>query len=78
MDTLELYRDADRDWRWRLVAKNGRILADSAEGYRRKRDALKGAGRVVGVGELDDHPVIPGHTYPRTGTVRVVETLTTP
>lgn len=25
-------------WRWRLVARNGRIMADSAEGYARKQN----------------------------------------
>lgn len=28
-----IYEDAAYDWRWRLVAANGRIIADSAEGY---------------------------------------------
>lgn len=27
------YVDASRQWRWRLVALNGRIIADSGEGY---------------------------------------------
>ena len=27
-------------WRWRLIARNGRILAVSAEGYNNRRDAL--------------------------------------
>jgi uncharacterized protein YegP (UPF0339 family) len=25
-------------WRWRLVASNGQIMADSAEGYARKQN----------------------------------------
>jgi uncharacterized protein YegP (UPF0339 family) len=44
--TLEIYRDARREWRWRLKASNGRILADSGEGYRRKSSAIHGARRV--------------------------------
>jgi uncharacterized protein YegP (UPF0339 family) len=43
---LEIYRDARREWRWRLKASNGRILADSGEGYRRKSSAVQGARRV--------------------------------
>lgn len=43
---LELYRDAGRDWRWRLKASNGRILADSGEGYRRRNAACKAMSRV--------------------------------
>ncbi len=30
---FEIYRDAAREWRWRLRAGNGRIIADSGEGY---------------------------------------------
>ena len=43
---LELYRDAGRDWRWRLKASNGRILADSGEGYCRRAAACKALARV--------------------------------
>ena len=39
---LEIYRDANREWRWRLRAANGRIVADSGEGYRRRVSALRG------------------------------------
>lgn len=30
----------DRQWRWQAVARNGKILADSGEGYQRKADML--------------------------------------
>ena len=30
---VETYEDASANFRWRLVASNGRIIADSAEGY---------------------------------------------
>lgn len=30
---IEVYQDAAAEWRWRLVARNGKIIADSAEGY---------------------------------------------
>ncbi|AMV38097.1 YegP family protein [Planctomyces sp. SH-PL62] len=33
-----LYRDIAGEFRWRLVASNGRILADSGEGYKNKTD----------------------------------------
>lgn len=29
------------EWRWRLRAKNGRIIADSGEGYVHRRDARR-------------------------------------
>lgn len=35
---FHLYKDRSRQWRWRLQAANGQIVADSAEGYTRKRD----------------------------------------
>jgi len=35
-NTFTVYRDRKREWRWRLTAPNGRILADSGEGYKRK------------------------------------------
>lgn len=82
MDTLELYREHDGDYRWRYVASNGDILADSGEGYRRKRSALKGAGRALGLvaDPGSDAPIVPGNTYqhPDGRTVKVIETLTTP
>lgn len=39
--TIWLYRDSRGEWRWRLQAANGRITADSAEGYRRRSGAYK-------------------------------------
>ena len=44
---FELYRDKRGDWRWRVVAANGRVLADSGEGYSRRCDALRGAERTA-------------------------------
>jgi uncharacterized protein YegP (UPF0339 family) len=35
-----LYKDRDGEWRWSLRAKNGRIVAASAEGYNSKRHAI--------------------------------------
>ena len=42
---FELYRDQDR-WRWRLVAPNGRVLAESGEAYRRRSDAYQSLLRM--------------------------------
>ena len=33
---FEIYRDAKGEYRWRFVAPNGRIMADSGEGYKTK------------------------------------------
>lgn len=35
-----IYKDRKGEFRWRLCAGNGRIMADSGEGYRTKRGAL--------------------------------------
>ena len=50
-DTITLYRAPD-GWRWRYTASNGRILADSGQGYSRRADAVRGACRVAGAGDL--------------------------
>lgn len=46
MNRYEIYRDKRGTWRWRLVAKNQKIVADSAEGYQTRRSALRAAERV--------------------------------
>lgn len=33
MMKVQIYEDREKQWRWRAVAANGRIIADSAEGY---------------------------------------------
>ena len=33
MMKFEIYKDKKIQWRWRLVAKNGKIVADGGEGY---------------------------------------------
>ncbi len=44
--TFEVYRDAGKDWRWRLRHQNGRIIAESGEGYEAKADAMNGIDAV--------------------------------
>jgi uncharacterized protein YegP (UPF0339 family) len=34
--TARIYRDRSRQWRWTLFAQNGRKLANSGEGYKRR------------------------------------------
>jgi len=54
---LEIYRDAKREWRWRLRASNGRIVADSGEGYRRRAAAYEAVKRVRSI-LAGDVPVV--------------------
>jgi uncharacterized protein YegP (UPF0339 family) len=46
---FEVYQDASDEWRWRLLARNGNIIADSAEGYSSKISALNGVDTVRSV-----------------------------
>ncbi len=41
-----IYRDSKKEWRWRLKASNGKIIADSGEGYKRKFDCIACTARV--------------------------------
>ncbi len=38
---VELYQDGRNEWRWRIVARNGKILSASTESYKRKFDCLR-------------------------------------
>jgi uncharacterized protein YegP (UPF0339 family) len=44
---IELYCARNGEWRWRLVAPNGRIVADSAEGYETKPGARRSIANLV-------------------------------
>ena len=54
---LEIYRDGRREWRWRLKASNGRIVADSGEGYRRRASVYEAVRRVKSI-LVGDVPVV--------------------
>ena len=43
---FEVYKDKAGEWRWRLRASNGKIIADSGEGYINKQDCEYGIGLV--------------------------------
>ena len=38
--TFQVFRDAKGEWRWRLLAGNGRRIAGSGEGYRSRAACL--------------------------------------
>jgi uncharacterized protein YegP (UPF0339 family) len=42
MGKFQLYRDGRQEYRWRLRARNNRIIADSGEGYVHKADCEHG------------------------------------
>ena len=43
---FEVYQDAAKEFRWRLKAANGEILATAGEGYKAKDDCKKGVERI--------------------------------
>lgn len=53
---FHIYQDARGEWRWHLKARNGRIVADSGEGYVRQGNAVRAAETVR---EVIRHHVAP-------------------
>jgi uncharacterized protein YegP (UPF0339 family) len=41
-----VYKDSSGEWRWRLKAANGKVLADSGEGYSSKQACKDGIDLV--------------------------------
>lgn len=48
---IELYKDAAGEWRWRALSGNGRIVAESGEGYKERRKALRPLYSLLGLPE---------------------------
>ena len=46
MPQFEVYKGKNGSWYWRLLSRNGRIIADGGQGYTRKEGALKGLNVV--------------------------------
>jgi uncharacterized protein len=50
--TFHIYKDRKKEFRWRLVASNGKTVADSGEGYKRrtmcKKSVMRFALAIVG------------------------------
>lgn len=46
---IEIYRDMASLWRWRAVAANGDIVADSGEGYMTKWGTKRAVRRILGL-----------------------------
>jgi len=55
-----IYADKKGEWRWRLVAKNGRTIADGSEGYATEGNCLRALMRVIDVlSDLDNIDLVP-------------------
>lgn len=48
MTYFYVYRDSKNEYRWHLKSANGRIIADSGEGYVTKQGCLGGIDIVKG------------------------------
>ena len=46
MASFQIYKDKSGQFRWRLRANNGEIIADSNEGYKEKRSCQHGIDLV--------------------------------
>ena len=49
----EIHRDARQEFRWRVRAANGRIVADGAEGYRNSADCARMLAMLCRVAEVE-------------------------
>lgn len=47
MYKIKIYKDNIGEWRFSIVASNGRIVADSGEGYRTKYFCRKNINRII-------------------------------
>lgn len=47
-ERITVTRDELGDWRWRIIAGNGRTIGSSSEGYRNRAKALRNLERVTG------------------------------
>jgi len=55
LDHIELYRDVAGKYRWRRVAMNKNIIADSGQGYRSKYWAKRMAKKINPDLLIEDH-----------------------
>ena len=46
--TYYIYKDRALQYRWQLVAANGKIIADSGEGYHNRVDCVHGINLTAG------------------------------
>jgi uncharacterized protein YegP (UPF0339 family) len=45
---FEIYQDKAKEFRWRLKASNGQVMATAGQGYKAKADCTKGVERLKG------------------------------
>jgi uncharacterized protein YegP (UPF0339 family) len=45
--TIEVFKNSNGKWHWRILSKNGPVIATSREGYSRQSDARRGVIRLT-------------------------------
>lgn len=55
---FQIYKDKAGEYRWRLVAHNGKIVGDSGEGYKNKSDCTDEINGIVTYMRLIDRPQV--------------------
>ena len=50
---IQVYKDTAGEWRWRMMSGNGRVVAESGEGYKERRKALRPLYSLLGLPEPD-------------------------
>lgn len=59
---FETFQDSAGEWRWRLIAGNGLIVADSSEGYTRRADARNAGNRARRIAYWAEEDLTDGRT----------------
>jgi len=55
---VEIYTDKSGEWRWRMKASNGRIVATGGEGFKRHSSCRASLYNVWGTFSDDDFDVV--------------------
>jgi uncharacterized protein YegP (UPF0339 family) len=62
----EFYKDVKKKWRWRVRANNGKIIADSGQGYATRYACVSGFLSVVSVDQKSVDAILARNGYIRT------------
>lgn len=50
---FQIYKDSRGEWRWRIRAANGKIVADSGEGYKNQQDCIDMIRKIVKIEDVE-------------------------
>lgn len=45
--TFILYKDRKKEWRWKLVSRNNRKIANAGEGYKNKKHCIHMIHKII-------------------------------